>query len=272
MSDTHINVLGQTKIYVGKCFRLFVNEKQWKNFLSTFIIMLLICLVTSSEMFLDFAATRKGSFAIVCACIWAGLFNSIQSICREREIIKREHRTGLSLTAYILAHVIYEAFICGVEALIVVMVVGIKNMMHLPVSGLIFPVLLDLFFTFFLIIFASDMLAILISSIVAKENTAMTVMPFVLIIQLVMSDFIFELSGISKTISTLTISRWGLNAICAISNTTNSVFRAYKYSGMEYCSPTALNLLFLWFLLIVFALLYILLAILALGRVDYDKR
>lgn len=272
MDNTHINILGQTKIYIGKCFRLFVNEKQWKNFLSTFIIMILICLVTSSDMFVDFSATRKGSFAIVCACIWAGLFNSIQSICRERGIIKREHRTGLSITAYIFAHVVYEFFVCTVEALIVVLVVCIKNISHLPVSGLVFPMALDLFLTFLLIIFSSDMLAILISSIVAKENAAMTVMPFVLIIQLVMSDFIFELSGISKTISTLTISRWGLNAICSISNTTNAVYRAYKHSGMENCSPTALNLLFLWFLLLIFALLYILIAILALSRVDHDKR
>ena len=66
---------------------------------------------------------------------------------------------------------------------------------------------------------ASDIFAMMISSVVTNENTAMTVMPFILIIQLVMSGLIFELSGAIKTVSALTISRWGLDAICATANT-----------------------------------------------------
>lgn len=272
MKDRSTNRIGQTKIYIGKCFRLFVNEKQWKNFLSAFLIMLLISLVTSEDMFVDFTATRKGAFAIICACIWIGLFNSIQSICKERAIIKREHRTGLHISSYILAHVVYELFLSSVEALIVTVLVCIKNMTHLPVSGLILPMYFDLYLTFLLVIFSSDMMAVLISCIVRKENTAMTVMPFILIIQLIMSDFIFELSGISKTISTLTVSRWGLAAVCSIANTTSAVYHSYKYSGMENCTPSFSNLAFLWSLLLLFSAIYILLSILALRRVDSDKR
>lgn len=272
MNDTRANRLGQTKIYIGKCFRLFRNEKQWKNFLSAFLIMILICLVTNSFMFLDFSETRKGAFAIICACIWTGLFNSIQSVCREREIIKREHRVGLHISSYIFAHAVYELFVCATEALITVLIVCIKNLGHLPVSGLVLPMAADLYLTFLLVIFSSDMLAILISSIVHRENTAMTIMPFVLIIQLVMSDFIFELDGVSKLISTLTVSRWGLAAVCAIANTTGAVYHTYQYSGMENCTPSAPNLLFLWSLMLLFSAIYLALSILALSRVDRDRR
>lgn len=80
--------LKQVKIYTGKCFRVFFNERGWKIFISAAIITLIICSVTSEDMFAEYRATRNGAFALVCACIWIGIFNSIQSICKERDIIR----------------------------------------------------------------------------------------------------------------------------------------------------------------------------------------
>lgn len=268
MEQDRISRAEQVKIYTGKCFRLFVYEKQWKNFISTLIIMALISLVTGPDMFRDFEATRKGAFAIVCACIWVGLFNSIQSICRERAIIKREHRTGLHISSYIRAHVNYEFVLSAAEALIVTLVVVIRNIGHLPERGILFSAGIEMYITFLLVIFAADMLALLISSIVKTETTAMTVMPFVLIIQLVMSGMIFELKGLTKAISALTLSRWGLNAICAIANVNDMGF----FHQAEGCESTLGNMLLLWFWLILFAALYIVLSILVLERIDADKR
>lgn len=119
MAERRISGQGQIAVYLGKCFRLFRNEKQWKNFLSSFIIIVIISMVTGPDMFNTYDATNKGAFAVISACIWSGLFNSIQSICRERAIIKREYRTGLRISSYILAHVIYEMFLCAGESLIV---------------------------------------------------------------------------------------------------------------------------------------------------------
>ena len=44
--------------------------------------------------------TLMGAFAIACVCIWTGSFNSIQVICRERDVIKREHRAGMHISSY----------------------------------------------------------------------------------------------------------------------------------------------------------------------------
>lgn len=267
-----ISRFGQIKIYFGKCFRLFLSEKQWKNFLSTLLIMLIISLVTDADMFRTYAETKNGAFAVICACIWVGLFNSIQSICRERAIIKREHRTGLHISSYILAHVLYEAAMCAVEALLITVIVCLTNLGHLPPSGLLFGVIVDFFLTFFLVTFSADMIAVLISSVVKKENTAMTVMPFVLIIQLVMSGSVFDLEGATKVISNITISKWGLNAICAIANTHDQVYSSSRYLLVEGCDPTIGNLLLIWLILLFFSALYILLSIVILKRVDKDHR
>ena len=56
---------------------------------------------------------------VISACIWSGIFHSIRSVCRERAIVKREYRTGLRLSSYVLAHVLYETALCSAEALII---------------------------------------------------------------------------------------------------------------------------------------------------------
>lgn len=269
MEESRISRAKQVRIYTGKCFRVFKNEKGWKAFISAAIITILISLVTSEETFVEYAATRNGAFTLVCACIWIGLFNSIRSVCKERAIIKREHRTGLHISSYVVAHLVYEMVISLAESLIVVIIVTVANLGHLPEEGVFLPPVVELMITFFLIIFASDALGLLISSIVRNENSAMTVMPFILIIQLVMSGLIFELSGAIKTVSALTISRWGLDAICATANT-NAMGSIYPVS--KEMESTVENLLWLWGIQLLFVVVYTVLAIAFLEQVDKDKR
>ena len=272
--------------------------------------MLIISFVTGEEMFVKYADTKNGAFATICACIWIGLFNSIQSICRERGIIKKEHHTGLHISSYINAHVLYEAVICAAETLIVFIVMLIKNAGHLPPEGLFLWMPIDLYFILFLVTFGSDMLAMLISCIVRSPNTAMTIMPFVLIIQLVMSGAVFTLKGPAETVADFTLSKWGLDGVLAVSCTNDEVWdsaeeflgrtripeKEYKQlqedlmtrritqkeydrkihekidSALDTIEPKPITLLKADGILIGYSLLYIVLAILALKRVEKDKR
>ena len=272
MSVKRISALGQINIYFVKCMRLFLYEKQWFNFVSSAIIIFLVCTATSDDMFDEIVATRQGCFALVCACIWVGLFNSIQSIVRERGIIKREHRTGLNIGSYIIAHVIYEALMCGIETFIIIGFTLVHNNSHLPYDGLVFSMEMDMFITLFLVTFSSDLLAMIISCLVRKETTAMTIMPFVLMVQLIMSGLLFELGTITEKISHLTISKWGLDALTSIANTTKSVKQGYRAMELTGADPTAENLMHLWMILMLFAVMYTIISIAILSQVDRDKR
>ena len=265
--EKRVSRFTQIKVYTQKNFRVFSNEKGWKTFISAALITILISMVTGEEMFYTYQATQKGCFAVMSACIWIGIFNSIRSICRERDILKREHRTGLHMSAYVAARLCYEAVICLAEAMIVTVLIWIANWGHFIEGGVILPAIIELFFTFFLIILASDGLGMVISSVVKSENTAMTVMPFALIIQLVMSGMLLELSGVTKAVSILTISRWGLNALLSVAHVDDMTFLVPD----DYVSTPG-NLLFLWLLLIGFVLLYTILSIVALEFIDNDKR
>jgi hypothetical protein len=255
-------------VYVGKCFRIFMNEKGWTSFFFAVIIVFVISWVSGDNVFKQFAATRSGTFAIVSGCIWVGIFNSIQSICRERAIIKREHRTGLRIPSYIFAHFIYECIICFIQAVLVTAVfIGLRG---LPNASMLFSPILTLFITFFLTILCADVLGMLVSSIVKNETSAMTIMPFILIIQMVMCGIIFQLEGVAASVADATISKWSVVAICVISNV-NSMGDAQSGYKDDYLF-TEEHLLWCWYMLIGFIFLYIALSMVALSLIDKDKR
>lgn len=271
MIHSRISAWGQVRIYLGKCFRLFRYEKQWKLFISAGIIAGLVCMVTGPNMFCTYEATNKGSFAIICACIWSGLFNSIRSVCRERDIIKREHRTGLRLSSYIMAHTIYEVFLCAVESLIVLLLVIMRNITHLPERGIVFPHVLDIYITLFLVTLGADLLALLVSCIVKDENSAMMIMPFILVVQLVFSGVVFELNGFLNGVSYITVSRWGVDGMCSIAQTDTMI--DLEASFMDATSEaSAQHLLIVWGILIFYCIAYVLISMLVLRLVDKDER
>ena len=235
----HIGRLRQLIIYLNKLFRLFILQSDWKVLPMSAIIAAMVSLAVGRGLFKTMEGTFQGTFALTCVCIWNGFFNSIQSICRERAIIKREHRAGMHITSYVGAHVIYQALLCAAQSVITIFVLGVTGVDYPaervlssnvgeqmaqhgidaasggPVYAMQFTT--ELFITMFLITFAADLLALMISAIVHSEMAAMTVMPFVLIIQLVFSGFI-ALPASFSDISDLMLSKWGVQGLCVISD------------------------------------------------------
>lgn len=265
MTSQGASALTQVRVYLGRCFRGFINDRGWKSFVSVALIVGIIGLVLGEGTFVEYLDTRNGAFALVCACIWVGIFNSIRTVCRERDIVRRERRTGLNLGAYILAHWLYEAVLCAAEALLVCVLVRVVCWDHFVQEGVFLHPIIELTITFFLVIFSSDALGLLISTLVPDENTAMTVMPFALIIQLVMSGLIFELHGAAELVSKLTISKWGLDAICATARVNEMFGVGLGFPLVDEYAATVENLTALWAILLVFAVAYGILAALALS-------
>ena len=73
------------------------------------IIGLLLFLVADSEVFQIYESTKSMMFALSCAAIWIGIFDSIQEICKERSVLKREYMANLKLPGYILSKILVQA-------------------------------------------------------------------------------------------------------------------------------------------------------------------
>ena len=312
LKEKHRKTFGQVPIYLGKFFRMFVFQDDWKMLPMAALIAALVSFVIKGTILQTMEGTMKGALALSCICIWNGFFNSIQVVCREREVVKREHRSGMKIGSYILSHMIYQASLCMAEAVISVMVCRVSGI-KFPLSGVVTPLfVIDLTITFFLITYASDIMSLWISTVARNTTAAMTVMPFVLIFELLFSGAVFTLEGISETLSYITFARWGMNAICAICgyNSLKMVsvwnmlvkFQDTEYEGMTplksvveeiqskpggvesfqkkmgELSPnpdyasTPDNVVISWIALIVFIVAFALLASLFLKRIDKDKR
>ena len=306
-SGHHRGRLAQIPIYLGKNFRMFIFQNDWKVLPMAALIAGIIAFVVGENMFVTMEGQFQCSLALSCVCIWNGFFNSIQVVCRERPIIKREHRSGMHITSYIAAHLIYQMFLCVMQALLTVAVCRIAGI-KFPEGGFITKwFFVDIWITLFLITYAADVTSLFISCIVHSTTTAMTVMPFMLIIQLVFSGGAFTLAGFAEKLTYLTISKYGLVALCAQGNYNslrsvtlwNTIFKLRDSSNeikealwmiekegqldeilvrsgeaMQEAAyeMTRRNIFGCWAQLVFFAVLFAILSIIVLEFVDNDKR
>lgn len=205
----------QVFIYLGKQLRFFINENDWKVLPMAAVIAALVGMVIRKRFFINMEGSLIGAFALTCVAIWNGCFNSIQSVCRERPIIKREHRSGMHISSYVLAHMIYQLMLCVLQTgltMYVLQILGVK----FPAKGFMTPwMIVDVGITMLMITYASDMMSLFLSSISHTTTGAMTLMPFVLIFQLVFSGGVIPLPAWSQGLSAFTISNYGIQAIAS---------------------------------------------------------
>ena len=215
----------QVGIYFKKFLRMFLYQSDWKVLPMSALIAGLVGMVMNASLFQTMEGTLMGAFALVMVCIWNGCFNSIQVICRERDVIKREHRSGMHISAYIASHKLYQAMLCLMQTVITLFVtswVGVRYDLCKPLFSHFF--ILEFGISMFLITYASDMMALWISTLCRNTTTAMTIMPFVLIFQLVFSGGMLSLPEWSAPLTALTISGPGLEVIAAQGDTNNRPF------------------------------------------------
>ena len=198
MNESTLGV--EIHVYFRKMFRINMREKSWKYLIFALIISLLVAMIVGPDMFGNFESTNSGFFTLASACIWIGIFNSIQSVCKEHEIIRAEYRQGMKIAAYVSAHALWQALLCLAQTIIIFIVCCIF-MKFDKSAHLLLGAYVENFVTIYLLTFGASILGLMISSVSGNPTTAMTIMPFVLIIQLVMSGVLFSLNGFSKFIS-----------------------------------------------------------------------
>ena len=234
-----------------------------------------------------FGGTQTGLFMLVCVAIFVGICNSIQEICKERNILKREYMTNLSLGSYIASKLIVQAVICMIQMLVVLVVfrmfMGDKQ---LPESGVIFGSFwFEYYVTLFLLAFAADTTSLVVSSVVKNISAANMFIPIILIVQIVFSGVLFDMSGIMEFAANFMISKWGIAALAATSGLNDSQssfliknpgFQLKLGSSMstvkDAYAATPSNLLMVWGILLAFIVVCSILSRVLITRVKNDKR
>ncbi|GAC1451767.1 MAG: hypothetical protein NVS2B14_20940 [Chamaesiphon sp.] len=147
-------------------------------------------------------------------------------------------------------------------AIAVVILVGFKS----PTSDLLaWP--FGLAISTFLTLGSSMSLGLLVSAIVKNASQANSTLPLLLLPQIIFSGVLFNLEGLAKKISWLTLSRWSVGAYGALVNvnamvpepisTPNGTSFPLPFDKTPIYDPTWQNLSLNWGMLLLHTLIYL---------------
>lgn len=258
---------------------LLWNDRQRLSvlLLQPLLIALLLNVVADQNIFKIYESTKSMLFALSCSGIWIGLFNSIQEICKERAILKREYMANLKLTGYILSKFVLQSVLGFVQAAILTLV--FMGLVGKDQKGLFVQHFsAEIVFTVWLTVMASVAMGFVISSMVRSGDKAMAAAPFVLIVQLLFSGILFSLKGAGKWISYCTVSRWSVEALGSIAKLNRLELKLQKdfpmleHKAESFFKASRPHVLQAWMILTGMILLFIVISIISLRNVSKDRR
>lgn len=158
--------------------------------------------------------SATGMAVLLTTCVtWLGMSNSIREIVKERRILARERRAGLSASAYVGSKLAVLGPLVVVQA---VAITGIAvGRQHVPGAGAVLPSgVAELAVAMALTGLCAVTLAMFISAVVRTADKALAVLPMVVVVE-------FVLSGLSPSVQVpglaqlrdVAASRWSVQAI-----------------------------------------------------------
>ena len=211
-------LIPQTTVLFSRHLRILLNDRKRLGLilLQAPILIFFIWVVEDGYQFQQLDVTRNLLFVLSCAAFWIGMFNSLQEICEERVILKREHMAGLRLDAYILSKLLKMAIICAV--LSVILTTAFTVLVGLPSSGVIFGAYTEFLITTFFTSLSAAAMGLFVSSIAKNADKATSYVPFLLMPQIIFSGIIFRMEGVAEIFSWLTICRFSVAGYGTTSN------------------------------------------------------
>lgn len=267
----------QLRVLCARYIRLVLNDRQRLILLlaQAPLLAALISLVADGNQFEQYEMTKSLLFALSCSAFWIGMLNSIQEICKERTVLKREYMTGLSLSAYVLSKAVVLGILCLVQS---VLLVGVfAAMVGLPEEGLILPPVLELFVSVWLTSVSAAALGLFVSALFNNPDRAMTVAPLMLMPQMLFSGLLFTLSGATEMISYLATCRWSMEGLGTTSDLNGLELKLQQqglpieHKAEEFFEYTAGHLAHAWLILAGFAAGFLILACLLLRRLKQSE-
>ncbi len=254
-----VGFFSQTATLVKRYVSSLVNNKIMLALLfgQAVLMAICICIATEKDSILNPLTAAMMCVAFTLASMWLGLFNTIQEIVKERDMLKKEYMSGLNFASYMVSKIIVVAFLCLYQAISCVTIVYL----HLdprPEDVLLTNTLIDFIINFFLITFSTSTIGLLISSLVKEPKTTLILSPLYMMVQMLFSGMFVPFVKLTKKISYFTTGRWGYESFGTISNLTKYGVLEPSENFFKFSSP---HILSIWIILIITSLLFLVLNI-----------
>jgi ABC-type multidrug transport system ATPase subunit len=180
------------------------------------LIGILLSLVYSRDLFNtstgSYGDAKSLLFFLICICIWFGTSNAAREIAKEIPIYRRERFINMGIAPYILSKVFVLFLLCLVQVSVLLWIILMK--VRLPDLGS------GMYLSFFAVLLLTSMAAmtmgLMISALVSNPDKAASIVPILLIPQIVFSGAIIPLKGAAEIVSYFTLSRWGFELLGSI--------------------------------------------------------
>lgn len=235
------------------------------------VIGVLLSFVYGSDIFDkstgSYPEAKSLLFFLICICIWFGTSNSAREISKEIPIYRRERFINLGIAPYILSKVAVLFVLGLIQTAMLLGIICIKVI--IPDCGIF--TIYDVFLTMLLTSTCAMTMGLMVSAIVNNPDKSASLVPILLIPQIVFSGGIIKLEGIADLVSYLTLSRWGFELLGYITKvsyaplvTTPSIKRTTE--GIFDIIPSTH-----WHILVGYLVLFILIACLFQKMKDHQR-
>ena len=164
------------------------------------VLLMLVSNSSSGNNVFGYVTDAKSMlFSLTCAAFWVGMLNSIQEICKEKDIFLREKMSTVRLFPYIASKITVIGALCIFQAFVLVVIVQIFA--GLPGNDLGIPSFLGFFITTCLTTLCAACLGLTVSSLSPNPDRAMAIAPLILLPQIIFSGVVFTLKGYVDLVS-----------------------------------------------------------------------
>ncbi len=273
------SALKQYTVITGRYTELILNDSRRLAALlaQPILIGMLLAIVSDRDLFEIYESTKSMMFVLSCSAIWIGVFDSIQEICKERNILKREYMAGLRPGVYILSKMTVQTVMGAIQAVFLVMTFLLLT--GSSEKGILWdPFHMEMTVTAWLTTVASAGLGLAISAVVKTGDKAMAAAPFVLIVQLLFSGILFELKGAAEYISYVTVSRWSVEAMGSTARLNDLQLRMQEefptlvHEAEDLFEISERHIVTDWIILIFMAVAFSTISLFMIRKVSKDER
>jgi ABC-type multidrug transport system ATPase subunit/pSer/pThr/pTyr-binding forkhead associated (FHA) protein len=202
---------------------------------------------------LDIYAQRT-LFIMTASAIWFGTINAAREIVKETPIYRRERAVVVGVVPYVLSKVVALGVLCIIQDYVLLYIVGTTT--GYPTHGVLWPgtsgAFAEMYISLLLGSLVGLMLGLLISALAPNTDRAISIVPIVLIPQIIFANVIFTLRGwVGTWISYVMPARWTMQALGSIDAVRD---RFSDHATSPFYTHDASHVLGFWALLVLQAL------------------
>jgi hypothetical protein len=154
---------------------------------------------------------QRALFLLAFVALLFGVLNASREIVKETAIYQRERTVNLGIVPYILSKIVVLGLLALFQAAALVLIVDAFEPLH---QGVFLPVLLETYITLVLAALAGLLLGLVMSALAANEDTAQSLLPVILIPQLIFAGVEIPLTDkFITTVGLLFPSHWLMAAL-----------------------------------------------------------